>query len=204
MPKSWSYSFQYKTGMARWAGRLGLELRDLVQSGRISPETHPRVVDLGCGRGEAAIYLAKRGFQVVGVDFSPVALNEARAAASRAGVSDRCRFVKGDLTASRIPGVEGPFDVVTDLGTLDDLKGEDREAMARTIKRLSGPGSLYYLWCVHHDGNLPMNLKGILLRLNPKLVPGEEEALFGDAFKIERLPSPPPSSYFASFLMTHH
>ncbi|WP_262379941.1 class I SAM-dependent methyltransferase [Nonomuraea sp. PA05] len=188
--------------MARWAGRLGLELKDLVTSGRISPETHSRVVDLGCGRGEAAIFLAKRGFEVVGVDFSSVALSEAREAAVRAGVADRCRFVKGDLTASEIPGVEGPFDLVTDLGTLDDLQGADREAMARTIKRLSGPGSLYFLWCVFHDGNLPLNLKGILLRLNPKLVPGEEYDLFGDVFKIERLASPPPSSYFASFLMT--
>lgn len=203
MPKSWSYSFQYKTGMARWAGRLGLELKDLVISGRISPATHPRVVDLGCGRGEAAVSLAKRGFEVVGVDFSSAALSEARAAAARAGVADRCRFVKGDLTASIIPGVEGAFDLVIDLGTLDDLKGPDREAMARTIKRLSGPGSLYFLWCVHHDGNLPLTLKGILLRLNPKLVPGEEHDLFGDVFKIERLASPPPSSYFASFLMTH-
>ncbi|MFG1706566.1 class I SAM-dependent methyltransferase [Nonomuraea sp. M3C6] len=203
MPKSWSYSFQYKTGMARWAGRLGLELRDLVKSGRISPETHPRVVDLGCGRGEAAVFLAKRGFQVVGIDFSSVALGEARVAAARAGVADRCRFVKGDLTATHIPGVEEPFDLVIDLGTLDDLQGPDREAMAGTIKRLSGPGSLYFLWCVHHDGNLPLNLKGILLRLNPRLSPGEEDDLFGDVFKIERLASPPPSSYFASFLMTH-
>ncbi|TDC08158.1 class I SAM-dependent methyltransferase [Nonomuraea longispora] len=202
MPKSWSYSFQYKTGMARWAGRLGLELRDLVTSGRISPETHPRVVDLGCGRGEAAIFLAKHGFRVVGVDFSSMALNEARAAAAKEGVADRCRFVEGDLTAAHIPGVEGAFDLVLDLGTLDDLQGRAREAMAATVKRLSGPGSLYFLWCVHHDGDLPFTLKGILLRLNPKLVPGEEDDLFGDVFKIERLPSPPPSSYFAGFLMT--
>lgn len=202
MPESWLYSIQYRTGAARWAGRLGLELRDLVESGRISPETHPRVADLGCGQGEAAVYLARHGFQVVGVDFSPVALRRARAAAARAGVADRCRFVEGDLTAPRIPGVDGPFNVIIDLGTLDDLQGASRKAMARTVKRLSGPGALYFLWCVHHDGNLPFNLKGILLRLNPKLVPGEENDLFGDVFKIERLPFPAPSSYFAGFLMT--
>ncbi|ABK52262.1 Methyltransferase type 12 [Acidothermus cellulolyticus 11B] len=55
-----------------------------------------RAVDLGCGEGRNAIWLARRGWQVVGVDFSTVALDRARAAARDAGVS--VTWVQADLS----------------------------------------------------------------------------------------------------------
>ena len=54
-------------------------------------------LDLACGPGLAAVWLAMRGLQVVGVDVSPVAVAQACELARRAGVSDRCRFEVVDL-----------------------------------------------------------------------------------------------------------
>lgn len=59
--------------------------------------TAGRALDLACGPGVGAVWLAMRGLEVVGVDVSPVAVGQARELAQRAGVSDRCRFEVADL-----------------------------------------------------------------------------------------------------------
>lgn len=59
--------------------------------------TAGRALDLACGAGLAAVWLALRGLHVLGVDVSPVAVAQARDLARRAGVGDRCRFEVADL-----------------------------------------------------------------------------------------------------------
>jgi SAM-dependent methyltransferase len=54
-------------------------------------------MDLACGRGEAAVWMAMRGMHVWGVDVSPVAVNRARALAARFTTPDQCRFDIVDL-----------------------------------------------------------------------------------------------------------
>ncbi|OBH98593.1 bifunctional 2-polyprenyl-6-hydroxyphenol methylase/3-demethylubiquinol 3-O-methyltransferase UbiG [Mycobacterium sp. E2733] len=59
--------------------------------------TAGRALDLACGAGLGAVWLAMRGLEVVALDVSPVAVGQARELAQRAGVSDRCRFEVADL-----------------------------------------------------------------------------------------------------------
>lgn len=76
-------------------------------------ETFPtagRALDLACGRGEAAVWLARRGLEVHAVDVSAVAVDQARELARRDGVGDRCRFDVTDLDDGLPPGP--PVDVV--------------------------------------------------------------------------------------------
>ncbi len=54
-------------------------------------------LDLACGRGSGAVWLARRGLHVWGYDVSPVAIDQAREAARLAGVGDRCHFEVFDL-----------------------------------------------------------------------------------------------------------
>ncbi|OBG36714.1 MULTISPECIES: SAM-dependent methyltransferase [Mycolicibacter] len=54
-------------------------------------------LDIACGQGAAAVWLAQRGLQVAGCDISPVAVEQARAFALRSGVGNRCRFDVVDL-----------------------------------------------------------------------------------------------------------
>ncbi len=194
------YDLIYRFG-APWEVGPREELVELVRSGRLAPERLPRAIDLGCGTGANSVFLARQGFEVTGVDFSAVALGKARAKAREAGVG--ARFVRGDLTAGAIEGVEGPFDLLVDYGTLDDLKGEARVAMAATIIGLSRPGSRFLLWCFYAPrGELPFISFSGPSRLAPALEPGEEERLFGEAFDIERLPKPAPGERAGCFLMT--
>ena len=59
--------------------------------------TAGHVLDLACGRGLAAVWFARRGMDVLGVDVSPVAITRARQLAESSGVTQRCRFQVADL-----------------------------------------------------------------------------------------------------------
>lgn len=54
-------------------------------------------MEVACGRGEASVWLALRGFEVWAFDVSPVAIEAARRLADRYRVADRCRFEVHDL-----------------------------------------------------------------------------------------------------------
>ena len=54
--------------------------------------TAGHALDLACGQGLGAVWLARRGMDVWGFDVSPVAIGQARDLARRCGVGDRCRF----------------------------------------------------------------------------------------------------------------
>ncbi len=68
-----------------------------------------RALDLGCGWGGDAVWLASEGWRVTAVDVSPTALAHAAGHAAAAGVSDRITFQRHDLEAT-FP--DGTFDLV--------------------------------------------------------------------------------------------
>lgn len=61
-------------------------------------------LDIACGRGGTAVWLARRGLEVTGIDVSEVALAQARELAANCGVTDRCRFSTTDLDVGLPPG----------------------------------------------------------------------------------------------------
>ncbi|MEW5809989.1 MAG: class I SAM-dependent methyltransferase [Actinomycetota bacterium] len=67
-------------------------------------------LDLACGRGTAAVWLASRGLTVCGYDISPTAVEAAQALAEASGSRDRCRFRVADLDDGIPPGE--PVDVL--------------------------------------------------------------------------------------------
>lgn len=177
-----AYDFMYR----RWAPWDSVGVRDdlvrLVDSD--PPPAGARTVDLGCGTGANVVYLTRRGYDAVGLDFSPVALEKARARASEAGVADRCRFVWADLTADPDPDL-GTFDLVTDFGTFDDLRPDGRQAMADFVRAVIRPGGRFLLWCFYgRRSDLPWFRLNGPSKLAPGLEPGEEEKWFGGDFDI--------------------
>ena len=67
-------------------------LVELVDSVKVKP---CKTIDLGCGIGNYAIYLASRGFDVTGIDFSPTAIKIAKENAKKKGV--KCNFVVANV-----------------------------------------------------------------------------------------------------------
>jgi SAM-dependent methyltransferase len=117
-------------------------MEDAVDRGWI----HGRVLDVGCGTGENALYFAANGMAVLGVDVVPAAVEKAREKALERGV-DAVFFV-GDLTA---PGPvalsEEKFDTVTDVGFFHALSDELREVWVRRLAGLLAPGASYVMMC---------------------------------------------------------
>ncbi len=82
----------------------------LVESAAHLPKSG-RALDLACGRGRNAVWLARRGLSVDAVDVSTIGLAKARTLAARHGVESRVRTIEHDLTEG-LPRFDGPFDVV--------------------------------------------------------------------------------------------
>jgi SAM-dependent methyltransferase len=196
------YDAMYRRGWAPWdAVGVRDELRALLERGEVTPASHPRTIDLGCGTGANVVELADRGFEATGVDLSRVALEQAAERARAAGVAERCHFVHADLTAPAFTeAVPGPFDLVLDFGTLDDLRPAGRRAMAAHIARLARPGAVVLFWCFHaRREDLPRISFHGPSRLAPALEPGEEQELFAQDFHIETFARPHP--HVACFLL---
>ncbi|MCG5433292.1 class I SAM-dependent methyltransferase [Mycobacterium sp. MYCO198283] len=90
----------------RWDSRYADRPAPAVGAVALPPEFRPFAaqfpvagvaLDLACGDGLAAVWLARRGLTVLGVDVSPVAIARAAALAQRCGVAQRCRFAAADL-----------------------------------------------------------------------------------------------------------
>lgn len=192
------YDLMYRFWAPWDATGVRSDLVALLDSGRVDPERFPRSIDLGCGTGANVVYLAERGFDATGVDFSPVALEKARARAESAGVE--CRFVEADLTGD--VSDLATFDLLTDFGTLDDLQGEARSAMARSFTALARPGAQLLMYCFYGAReDLPWINFGGPSRIYPGLEPGEVEELFAEAWEIEEW-SAFPDRFVATFLLT--
>ncbi|KZS72297.1 SAM-dependent methyltransferase [Mycobacterium kansasii] len=95
--------------------------------------TAGRALDLACGPGLGAVWLARRGLEVWGVDISTVAIGQARDLAARCGVADRCQFDVVDLDAGLPPGP--PVDVIVCHKFLD-------RSLDRPIVTRLAPGGL--------------------------------------------------------------
>lgn len=130
---------------AIWSGRPNATLVSVV--GDLTPG---RAVDLGCGEGGDAIWLAGRGWQVTGVDLSPTAIGRAERAAREAGVPEgRIRWVATDLMAwdGRPWHDDGPADLVSACFLHSPVE-LDRTTVLRRAAGLVAPGG--HLLIVSH------------------------------------------------------
>jgi SAM-dependent methyltransferase len=114
------------------------QLVQLVESGTVEP---CRAIDLGCGAGNYAIYLAAHGFDVTGVDSSPAAITIATENARKHNV--RCRFIVADLIGDihEIPGI---FDFAFDWELLHHIFPDDREKYVQNVSRILNSGAWYF------------------------------------------------------------
>ena len=116
---------RYKSGDTPWD--FGYPDFNLVDVATQRPISACRALDIGCGTGDNAIWLAQNGFQVVGADVSDIALEKAREKAAKEKVS--CTFVLADFLKRKIDGV--PFGFVFDRGcfhTFDSMPDKKKFA----------------------------------------------------------------------------
>jgi SAM-dependent methyltransferase len=155
------YKAAYRLGFTPWEEASGDEATaakvsewfDREESGREPP--YGRALDLGCGGGLWAIELARRGWEVVGVDMVPKALSTARERAREAGIE--VRLVQGNVTSLRAAGVGDGFRLVWDFGTVHGLTPPQRVAVGREVSAVAATDAtvLMAAWTPGRRGPLP-------------------------------------------------
>jgi SAM-dependent methyltransferase len=181
---------------ARWSGR---------PNGRLVAEvaglTPGRALDVGCGEGADAIWLARQGWTVTAIDVSDVAVIRAREAAELAGAV--VEWVRGD--ALRTPFPAGSFDLVSmQYPALPKAAGE---AAVRALLDTVGPGGL--LLAVYHDldDEHREHMKSRGTDPADYFDADDLGRLLGDAFTIElravepRIDPPPDNPHIADIVL---
>jgi SAM-dependent methyltransferase len=133
---SWNES--YASGQLPWdTGQPEPLLVEFVASSGVKPS---RTLEIGAGTGTNAIWMAERGFDVLGLDVSPLAVE--RACAKMEGRSLPCRFEALDFLAVPPPG--GPFQFVFDRGCFHVFdEPDDRQRFAARVATALAPGGLW-------------------------------------------------------------
>ncbi|MFC4512351.1 class I SAM-dependent methyltransferase [Streptomyces ehimensis] len=170
---------RYQERQRVWSGRANPVLVDVVE-----PLPSGTALDLGCGEGADAVWLARRGWRVTAADVAATALERASGHAAEAGVADRIDFQRHDL-ARTLP--DGPFDLVTAQFFQSNVE-LPRERILRAVAEQVAPGGLLLVvthatvppWSWHpHEDAVP--------------TPEEELAALGlalDEWHTERLDTP--------------
>ena len=158
---SMNYKLAYAVGFHPWEVAIDTpafveaitRLFEAEEEDRDPP--YGRALDLGTGSGIWAVELAKRGWEVTGVDYVESVLGRARDRAADAGVD--VAFVHGDVTDLGAAGLEPGFRLVLDTGTYHGLTPDQRVGMGREVDAVAGSDATVLLlaWEPRRRGPLP-------------------------------------------------
>jgi SAM-dependent methyltransferase len=137
------YRAAYLVGFKPWdTGVTPPELVAAVES----PDALPagRALELGCGTGTNAVYLARHGWDVTAIDMIGSAVRAARRRATAAGVTPR--LLQGDVTRLDELGVGAGYTLVFDLGCFHSIPTGRRDDYAAGVTRAAAPGATFLLF----------------------------------------------------------
>lgn len=129
---------RYRSGDTPWDH--GTPDSNLIDTVTGWPVPACSVLEIGCGTGDNAIWLAGQGFKVTGCDIAETAIQTARTKASEQRAD--CSFLVTDFLKTRIPGA--PFDFAFDRGCLHTChSGREHRRFAGCVASHLGPGGLW-------------------------------------------------------------
>jgi SAM-dependent methyltransferase len=164
------------TNLEGWNNRAALHLRDAtgfydidgflagrdtlnaVEASEVGSVEGKRLLHLQCHFGLDTLSLARRGAVVTGLDFSPVAIEGARALAARTGLD--ATFVEADVYEART-AIGGDFDMVfSTWGTICWLP--DARRWAKVVASMLAPGGVFYFLDTHPSAQVLDEHGGVL------------------------------------------
>ena len=135
---------RYASSPTLWSGHVNAVIRDETEG--LAPGS---AMDVGCGEGGDALWLAERGWRVLGVDVSPVAVERAAARAAELGLTGRAVFEVRDLLAWTPP--PATYDLVT-AAFIHLPTGDRRPVYAGLAAAVAVGGTL--VLAAHHPSDI--------------------------------------------------
>lgn len=135
--KAWRWRSRWTKGnyQPAWGGTVEWkELQEALAEGWIAPGAS--ILDIGCGSGEVAQWLAEQGFAVVGIDYAPGAIEKAR---EQAGGHPTLSFEVLDICRSAMQG--RTFDVFLDRGCFHNIPAVFTSEYVRNVAASAAPDS---------------------------------------------------------------
>jgi SAM-dependent methyltransferase len=114
------------------------EIAALIEAGKV----HGDVLDAGCGEAAVSLHLAALGYNTVGLDASPAAIELARAEAAKRGLTN-ASFAVADI--SSFTGYDGRFDTIIDSTLFHSMPVELRHGYQQSTVRAAAPGASYFV-----------------------------------------------------------
>lgn len=140
---------------------------------QIAGDLKSPILDVGCGTGENALYLAGLGHEILGIDIVQAAVEKALAKAKDRSLSADFRV----WDAMNLQGLGRKFNSVIDSGFFHTLSDEERPAFAQTLASVLNPGGRYFMLCFseHEPGSWGPR----------RVTQGEIRATFGQGWRID-------------------
>jgi SAM-dependent methyltransferase len=159
----------YKTRTAPWViDEPQAAIVELQRAGWI----HSKVLDIGCGTGEHTILLTRLGYDVLGIDFSPHAVEQARASAAEKGVD--ARFEVADaMNLGSDPG----YQTVVDSALFHIFDDADRARYVSSLHAAVRPGGLVHVLALSDAGR----------GFGPQVSEADIRGAFGEGWVLEAL-----------------
>jgi len=134
MKKEHPYDRRYAGEEYYWGKTPSAICEKVIEIMRPSADFHPKLLDLGCGEGRNAVYLAKHGFEVVGLDISTVGLEKTKRYAQEVGV--HVEIIHADVGTYKLTDT---YDVIFSTGTLHYLPLKVRSKFFQNYKDCTSP-----------------------------------------------------------------
>ena len=135
---------RYRSKPSIWSGQPNAQL--VADAADLAPGT---ALDVGAGEGADAIWLAQRGWRVVAVDISAIALDRGRRRAEELGLADQIDWMHLDVTAAALP--PGPFDLVS--AQFVHFPPQHREPVYAALAEAVAPGGTLMI-VGHHPSDM--------------------------------------------------
>ncbi|HEX8032419.1 MAG TPA: class I SAM-dependent methyltransferase [Ktedonobacterales bacterium] len=178
LPERWSFTLAYLRGLTPWdTGVSPPELVEVVEGDAALPPG--RALDLGCGTGTNALYLARHGWHATGIDFAAPAISRAQEKLrTTQDLTGSAHFLRGDVTRLDALALDGPYTLLLDLGCFHNLEPADRTRYASGITHYAAADALYLLYAF-----------GPRIRKKRRVgaTPDEVRTCFRDHWAVERI-----------------
>lgn len=136
------YSILYRLGITPWEHEDAPEQLKTLSAEWATPARH--ALDIGCGTGADAVYLAEHGWTVTGIDGVGAALSKARARSRARGVE--LTLVHGDICKVEQLAIDQNFTLVLDRGCSHDFTDDQLDRYARAVNAVTTPGAVLLIF----------------------------------------------------------